>query len=267
MKRTNLILVVLSIMLVPALVFGAVDTFSAAKGTLGEDNTITVPLQITNKDNLAAMDIALGFSEGVTLQEVNFEGTRVEYFDLKVASIDNEAHTVIIGLLPQMSPDPKPDLAAGEGTVANLVFKIDDPTTSEVSLEAIETTEPYHSLTFVYHDGGEIVTEKPEFDHVSVSLSDVNGSSLVPDQFFLAQNYPNPFNPSTTFKFSLEEAGQVDLSVFNVLGQKVSTVIAGKLDAGQHEVTWEGEQFSSGVYFYRLTTPTNTETKKMMLLK
>jgi len=267
MKRTNLILVVLTIMLVPALVFGAVDKFSAAKGTIGEDNTITVPLQITNKDNLAAMDIALGFSEGVTLQEVNFEGTRVDYFDLKVANIDNDAHTVVIGLLPQMTATAKPDLAAGEGTVANLVFKVDDPTVQDVTLESIETQEPYHSLTFVYHQGDQIVTEKPDFDNVSVSLSDVNGGPAVPDQFFLAQNYPNPFNPTTTFKFAIESAGQVDLSVYNVVGQKVSTVVSGVLDAGQHEITWNAEQYSSGVYFYRLTTPTNTETRKMMLLK
>jgi len=252
-------------MLVPAMVFGAADQFFAAKGTLGDDNTITVPLQITNKDNLAAMDIALGFSEGVTLQEVNFEGTRVEYFDLKIASIDNEANTVIIGLLPQMTETAKPDLGAGEGAVANLVFTVDDPSVEDITLEAIETEAPYHSLTFVYHQDNEIVTEKPEFNPTRVSMSEVNG--LVPDQFYLAQNYPNPFNPSTTFKFSLSEAGEVDLSVYNVLGQKVSTVVSGTLDAGQHEVTWDGEQFSSGVYFYRLTTPTNTETKKMMLLK
>ncbi|MCK4461399.1 MAG: T9SS type A sorting domain-containing protein, partial [candidate division Zixibacteria bacterium] len=86
------------------------------------------------------------------------------------------------------------------------------------------------------------------------------------------QNYPNPFNPSTTISFNLPNAGQVQLSIFNVLGQKVTTLVDGQYTAGTHEVTWNGTDESgsavgSGIYFYRITTSDFDQTKKMILMK
>jgi len=266
LKRTKLTMVVVTMLLVPSLVFAAADKFGAAQAFSGEENTIVVPLNVTNQDNLAAMDIALGFSEGVTLEAVTFEDTRVEYFDLKIANINNEEKTVVIGLLPQMTHEAKPDLEAGTGTVAKLHFRVDDQSIDDITLEAITTEVPYHSLTFVYHDGDQITTEKPEFENVTVSLSGVT-SPEVPDVFELAQNYPNPFNPTTTVSFSLPKASQVRLEIFNVLGQSVATLVDGRLDAGKHDVLWSADGNASGVYFYKLVTESNTATKKMMLLK
>ncbi len=93
------------------------------------------------------------------------------------------------------------------------------------------------------------------------------GGVILPGEFSLSQNHPNPFNPSTAIKFSLPEGCHVKLEVLNVLGQSVSTVVNGHLEAGAHRVHWDGNQFSSGVYFYRLTTGDFVETKKMVLLK
>jgi hypothetical protein len=258
-------LVAIVALMVPSLAFGAAHEFGVGQATAGADQTIVIPLTATNQDNLAAMDIALSFSEGVTLEEVNFADTRVAYFDLKVANIDNEKRTVIIGLLPQMSAEAKPDLPAGSGTVANLVFKVADPTVKAVTLESVTTTNPSHTLTFVYRDAGVIRTETPTFGPAQVSTAVT--TAPVPHKLELAQNYPNPFNPQTTIGFSLDEAGEVDLSVYNVLGQKVTTVYSGKLEAGDHTFLWDGDANSSGVYFYRLTTERHTVTKKMMLLK
>ena len=94
----------------------------------------------------------------------------------------------------------------------------------------------------------------------------------MPESFGLSQNYPNPFNPSTAISFNLPVAGFAELSVFNILGQKVITLVSGNMSAGNHEVTWEGTDetgstVTSGVYFYRLTTEQNSETRKMMLMK
>ncbi|MCK4302371.1 MAG: T9SS type A sorting domain-containing protein [candidate division Zixibacteria bacterium] len=272
-KRFYIMTVVLTFLLVPSLVFAASQKFAVAEASLNEDSRIVVPLEITNDDNLTAITIPLEFSEGVTLKEVDFEGTRVEYFDLKIATIDDANRTVLIGLLPQMSNERKPDLAAGTGPVANLVFEVTDPTVDEITIEALTIEKPYHTLAFVYHDyspAGDrsIRVERFEFEPVTKSLSDMPGSpSTTPGKFGLSQNYPNPFNPTTMISFNLPVASRVDLSVYNVLGQKVATLIDGRLDAGLQEVEWNATEFSSGVYFYRIATDANVETRKMVLLK
>lgn len=94
------------------------------------------------------------------------------------------------------------------------------------------------------------------------------GASLVtPRRFEVSQNYPNPFNPITRISFSIPEAGDVTLEVFNIRGQKVATLVDGTLRGGDHIAIWNASGVSSGVYFYRLTTGDAVVTKKMVLLK
>jgi len=83
----------------------------------------------------------------------------------------------------------------------------------------------------------------------------------------LSQNYPNPFNPTTTIRFSLPKREHVTLKVFDVLGREVATLVDGVKDAGEHSVVWNDAYVSSGVYFYRLTTPQFSQTKTMVLIK
>jgi hypothetical protein len=89
----------------------------------------------------------------------------------------------------------------------------------------------------------------------------------LPQEFSLSQNYPNPFNPRTEISFGLPTASSVKLEVFNVIGQRVSTLADGDFAAGNHVVTWDASSFGSGVYFYRITAEGFTESKKMVLLK
>jgi hypothetical protein len=89
----------------------------------------------------------------------------------------------------------------------------------------------------------------------------------VPSEFGLNQNYPNPFNPSTNISYTLPEKADVELSIFNMLGQKVATVINQTQDAGTYTINWQAGSVSSGVYIYRLTAGGNTFTKRMMLIK
>ncbi|MFA7418596.1 MAG: S8 family serine peptidase [Melioribacteraceae bacterium] len=83
----------------------------------------------------------------------------------------------------------------------------------------------------------------------------------------LAENYPNPFNPSTQISFTLKENGKVSLKVYDVLGKEVANLAEGFYEAGKHATTFNGSNLASGIYFYRLTTPAATITKKMMLVK
>jgi hypothetical protein len=256
------------------LVFAGANKFGAAKAVASGDNMVVIPLEITNEANLTALDIPLKFSEGVTLTEVNFDDTRVSYFDLKIARIDNVENTVVIGLLPQITPDQKPDLEAGSGVIANLVFSIDDQDLEELTLEAVTMTDPNHDLTFVYHDYGRdgarsistVSRADGTIDFESVTVALLSGESL-PDTYALRQNYPNPFNPVTQVAFDLPKASNVKLTVYNVLGQEVDVLMDQRMEAGSHVAEWDAELFSTGVYFYRIAADNFSETKKMLLLK
>lgn len=92
-------------------------------------------------------------------------------------------------------------------------------------------------------------------------------SETTPIDFVLNQNYPNPFNPTTNISFSLPEAVQVELTIFNVLGQQVQTLVSDNLGAGAHTYTFNASGLTSGVYFYRIVAGSNTATQKMLLLK
>lgn len=88
-----------------------------------------------------------------------------------------------------------------------------------------------------------------------------------PVDFELLQNYPNPFNPTTTIAFQLETRSEVVFSVFDVLGRRVEGRSLGLLSDGRHEVSFDGSNLSSGIYFYRLETDHSMQTRKMALIK
>jgi len=94
-------------------------------------------------------------------------------------------------------------------------------------------------------------------------------SAEIPQQFSLSQNYPNPFNPSTKIRFAISgsSAAQTFLSVYDMLGREISTLVNQELKPGTYEVDWNASSFPSGVYFYRLNAGSFTETKKMLLVK
>lgn len=91
--------------------------------------------------------------------------------------------------------------------------------------------------------------------------------NTLPLTFQLNQNYPNPFNPGTTIAYTLPSATHVTLDVFNILGQRVATLVNEDQAVGAHVATWDASRHASGVYLYRITTGAATETRKMLLLK
>jgi len=90
---------------------------------------------------------------------------------------------------------------------------------------------------------------------------------LIPDVYALEQNYPNPFNPTTTIKFSVAEATNVTLTIYNTLGQKVTELVNTKLAAGRYSYQWNAGTVATGMYIYELRTDNFVSVKKMMLLK
>jgi len=88
-----------------------------------------------------------------------------------------------------------------------------------------------------------------------------------PQAYKLFQSYPNPFNPQTIIEYEIPKEDHVVIKIFNSLGQEVSTLVDGRLEPGHYSSVWHADKFSSGVYWYQMTTGGYTETRKMMLLK
>ena len=95
----------------------------------------------------------------------------------------------------------------------------------------------------------------------------VENEAILPTTNFLAQNFPNPFNPSTTISFNLLSAGQVNLTVYDMLGREVAVLVNDMLNAGTHNVNFDASKLTSGVYMYKLTSGSFQQTRKMMLVK
>jgi hypothetical protein len=102
-------------------------------------------------------------------------------------------------------------------------------------------------------------------DITTIGIKQIN--SEVPDKYSLSQNYPNPFNPSTNIKYQIPNNGFVKLTVFDILGHNVETLVNQKQSAGTYEVEWDGSKYPSGVYFYQFKTESYSQTKKLMLVK
>ncbi len=104
----------------------------------------------------------------------------------------------------------------------------------------------------------------------TVGVDDIEGN--LPREFSVSQNYPNPFNPTTTIDYSVPRKSQVNLSVYNVLGQKVATLVNQEMAAGKYRAVWDGKAdsgnpLSSGIYFYKFEADNFVKTTKMVMLK
>ena len=106
-------------------------------------------------------------------------------------------------------------------------------------------------------------------DSVSVYglITAIMDENNLPTKFALYQNYPNPFNPTTTIKYALPKRSQVRIEVYNVLGERVASLVNDVERAGTHSVKFDGAELPSGVYFYRIIAGSYTAMKKMVVIK
>jgi len=118
-------------------------------------------------------------------------------------------------------------------------------------------------------------TDAAFFQRLTSPATAVEGpdeTTNIPSRFVLSQNFPNPFNPETMIEYQVQQSSQVELAIYNLLGQKVRTLVAEDQAAGVYEVRWDGRDdqgapVTSGVYVYRLRAGTFYETRKMVLLQ
>ncbi len=107
---------------------------------------------------------------------------------------------------------------------------------------------------------------------IAMDVNEENIAEALPVECTLSQNYPNPFNPVTALNYSLERRSAVEISIYNLLGQRVKTIVNGVMPAGNHTTYWDGtdsfgKDVSSGIYFYRIEAGDIVDTKKMVLMR
>jgi choice-of-anchor A domain-containing protein/uncharacterized repeat protein (TIGR01451 family) len=129
-----------------------------------------------------------------------------------------------------------------------------------VRISALSYNQTTGKLFAAATDGGILRNDAP------TSTKEI-GVNSIPGEFNLANNYPNPFNPETVIEFSLPAREFVNLSIYNVLGELVSVLTSGELDAGKYSVKFDATNLPSGIYIYRISSGNNVVSKKMILMK
>jgi alpha-glucosidase (family GH31 glycosyl hydrolase) len=221
---------------------------------------------------------------GFTLYED--DGETLEYQSGSFARIPLAQQTTATGVLTSLSLS----IGAAEGTYAGMperrAYLADvhgiagGPTAAFINGRPIAQRSSYEELReggdgfffdpsagILYLQAGTV----PDSAYVIVAeglvLSAHIDESVTPDYHTLFQNYPNPFNSSTTIRYQLSTLSPISITIFDLLGRQVATLVNGKQEPGAYTVQWDAAGVPSGVYFYRLTTPSFSQTKKLLLLR
>jgi hypothetical protein len=154
----------------------------------------------------------------------------------------------------------------------------DNPLNADLSyatyslLASADASAAGHKLGILLQNSSTLSASWAGADNVRVynmtrTVTAIGTQQAGPSKFALAQNYPNPFNPTTNIQYTLKSTGNVSLKVYDVVGRQVASLVDGIQNAGNHEVRFLASDLASGVYFYRLVSPSGTLVMKMMLMK
>ena len=192
--------------------------------------------------------------EGYGLQ-VQYEASKLEFVEVRTDQLLGRATPQVLDEAGVLTVAAYGDVVSDGEVALSLVFR---PTT-EIENTVVEIIDSQ--------------TYSSEVGFNRLALPAPVQLQTRPAAFALANNYPNPFNPETTIKYALPQAANVELTVYNVVGQPVRTLVAEHQSAGRYVVEWDatndsGHSLSSGMYFYRLEAGGEFfEVKKMLLLK
>lgn len=194
------------------------------------------------------------------LQYVSHEGVKASF-----TGVVNVMDTGGIGTI--LFNGANPTGASGKSNVLTVTFTANSPNGLNVILD-LEFTTMLAALDFT--DLLPLLTVND--GTVTTAVKERGKEATLPQEFALGHNFPNPFNPETEISYELPQTSQVVLTIFNLMGQKVKTLINDKIAAGRHSVRWDGKDEAgksvpSGVYVYRMTAAGNTYQKTMTLLK
>lgn len=224
-------------------------------------NTFTVDIVVGDPNpvqDLFSASFTLTFTNTTYLayngvQAGNFLGGSPFIF----AEPSSDRVSIAITSIPSVGP------SSGSGVLAKVFFRITGTVPNQ--------TENYFNIikAFGYKPNGDTIRFYPQETMMIIQSATGVEEELNPSEFSLKQNYPNPFNPVTNISFNLPKPTEVNLSVYDLMGNLIVTLVEENLQSGLHTVEFNSSKYSlgSGVYFYKLTTPEFTSTKKMVLLK
>jgi hypothetical protein len=201
-------------------------------------------------------------------------------FDFEVVNISTAMQTVfVVRTIDDLPPNWTSSLCFGENCFAPFVDSV--ATTIDFGTEPLNPGDTLiaslHVTAWMNAGTANVQVQVGTFhdpdnrrviDYTAIVLpSSVENEGEQPNEYFLAQNYPNPFNPSTKISYGIQEAGVVNLKVYNILGSEVTTLVNEHKPVGNYEVSFEKSKLASGIYIYRLTINNFVQTRKMILEK
>tara|TARA_R110002073_G_scaffold183249_1_gene341429 strand:+ start:230 stop:958 length:729 start_codon:yes stop_codon:yes gene_type:complete len=159
------------------------------------------------------------------------------------------------------------DISLNGGTAQTVSLTASDSTFAEVDLNNLSFNQGDNELVISASSGG-VLLDRFDFFTVGELMPVSNEEDTFgPNAYKLSQNYPNPFNPSTNINFTIPASSDVELTIYNLLGQKVSTLLNTKMNAGTHTISFDASNLASGIYLYRLKAGDKVMNKRMTLIK
>ncbi len=218
-------------------------------------------------------------SADVTPDSISLIGTILDPAMTVVKSMNVDSGYFGVLIIPPFS-SPIPTVSVDSGLICTFWYTVSPSAQPQnITIDSLNTVDTVSIAPLILSrrrvnlvDPTGLIIYLPSFTpgHIQLLATAVNDDitdPALPQRFELNQNYPNPFNPSTKIGFSLPAKTSVTLDVFNLLGQRVTTLFSGELGAGNHEVEWDASANPSGVYFYRIKTGLGVKTRKMVLMK
>jgi 2',3'-cyclic-nucleotide 2'-phosphodiesterase (5'-nucleotidase family)/PKD repeat protein len=230
-------------------VSGTTLTMTAPENYFGQER---VKVSVTDSFGASASDSVL-----ITVVPVN--DAPIAEFSIEQSGFEQGDNVITLSNASNDNNDPN-------GLIVSYFWEFGDGTTSTEAnpVHTYSSADEFEvKLTVTDNEGA--TTTKAE--NVAVSLVTSTEADGLPTKFALNQNYPNPFNPSTYINYDVPEASQVSIVVYNMLGQKMATLVNEVKSAGSYSLQFDASALSSGVYIYRLEAGSFVSTKKMTLVK
>ncbi len=236
----------------PSSISGTEDNTTAPTSTVTTPTpTVTTPATITATGGTLATQCFVQFP----LPPSNLTATTVSSSRINLNWIDNSSNET--GFKIERSTNAGTNWILKDSTVQNIITYADTGLTANTI---------YHYRIYAYFSAGNSPYSNTAFATTLMTGIHQLGNEI-PREFSLSQNFPNPFNPVTKIKFTLPKSSITKITIYDISGREVTTLAAEQLNAGYYETEFDGNKFSSGVYYYKLSAGDYTETKKMVLIK